>query len=107
MPRRPAPPGPGWDEDPAWEPGVPNRAAGNPDAEADWLAWCEAAAAEGEPLDPDEEESGAAAAGRAPEPGGGIRQRDAAGHDARVRGAGRVRGRGGGRGRPVPGRFRR
>src|SRR5580692_3883056 len=43
MPQQLVPPGPGRDEDPGR-------------AEEDWLAWCEAAEAEGEPLDPDEEE---------------------------------------------------
>ena len=49
MPQRPVAPGPGRDGDPA-------------QAEADWLAWCEAAEAAGEPLDPDEEEPGEDAA---------------------------------------------
>ena len=43
MPQQLVPPGPGRDEDPGR-------------GEEDWLAWCEAAEAEGEPLDPDEEE---------------------------------------------------
>ena len=49
MPQRPVAPGPGRDGDPA-------------QAEEDWLAWCEAAEAAGEPLDPDEEEPGEDAA---------------------------------------------
>jgi len=44
MPLRPVPSEPGRDEDPGR-------------AEKDWLAWCEAAAASGEPLGPDEEEA--------------------------------------------------
>ena len=44
MPQRPVPPGPRRDEDPGR-------------AEEDWLAWCEAAEASGEPLDPDEEDA--------------------------------------------------
>ena len=44
MPPRPVPSEPGRDEDPGR-------------AEEDWLAWCEAAAASGEPLGPDEEEA--------------------------------------------------
>ena len=49
MPQRPVLPGPGRDGDPG-------------QAEEDWLAWCEAAEAAGEPLDPDEEEPGEDAA---------------------------------------------
>jgi Domain of unknown function (DUF222) len=41
--QQPVPPGPGRDEDPA-------------QAEEDWLAWCEAAEAEGEPVDPEDED---------------------------------------------------
>ena len=43
MPRGTVPPPPGRDDDPARE---------------NWLAWCDAAASEGEPRDPDEEEPG-------------------------------------------------
>ena len=43
MPERPVAPGPGRDDDPG-------------QAEEDWLAWCEALEASGQPLDPDEEE---------------------------------------------------
>ena len=43
MPQRPVPPGPGRDGDPGR-------------AEEDWLAWCEALEASGEPLGPDEED---------------------------------------------------
>ena len=43
MPQRPVAPGPGRDGDPGR-------------AEEDWLAWCEALEASGQPLDPDEEE---------------------------------------------------
>src|SRR6185437_15316588 len=43
MPQRPVAPGPGRDDDPGR-------------AEEDWLAWCEALEASGQPLDPDEEE---------------------------------------------------
>ena len=43
MPQRPLPPGPRRDED-------PGRAG------EDWLAWCEALEASGQPLDPDDEE---------------------------------------------------
>src|SRR6266487_5814174 len=49
MLQRPVPPGPGRDGDPGR-------------AEEDWLAWCEAAEATGEPWDPDEEEPGEDAA---------------------------------------------
>ena len=49
MLQRPVPPGPGRDDDPGR-------------AEEDWLAWCEAAEATGEPWDPDEEEPGEDAA---------------------------------------------
>src|SRR6266481_3288843 len=122
MPQQPVSPEPGRDEDPGR-------------AEEDWLAWCEALEASGQPLDPDEEEPdeddapwdadldaiiaecrqvtaeeaafaaqaarrgaarvGGAAAGGVPERGGRVRGRDAARHDAGVRGAGRVRRRGG------------
>src|SRR5215471_9684276 len=62
MPQRPVPPGPGRDDGPGREPGRPDAApALTPAEEADWLAWCEAAAASGEPLDPDEEEPDSAA----------------------------------------------
>ena len=43
MPQRPLPPGPGRDEDP----GRPGE---------DWLAWCEALEASGQPLGPDDED---------------------------------------------------
>jgi hypothetical protein len=43
MPQRPVAPRPGRDDDPG-------------QAEEDWLAWCEAVEASGQPLDPDEEE---------------------------------------------------
>ena len=49
MLQRPVPPGPGRDDDPGR-------------AEEDWLAWCQAAEATGEPWDPDEEEPGEDAA---------------------------------------------
>src|SRR6266705_1898848 len=127
MPKRPVSPGPGRHEDPGR-------------AEEDWLAWCEALEASGQPLDPDEEEPDEdaapwdadldaiiaecrqvtaeeaafaaqaarrglpggtgdaargspgrrAAAGGVPEPGGRVRRRDAARHDAGVRGTGWV-----------------
>ena len=55
MPPGPDPAGPWRDEDPAGEPGGPVPA---PDADSDWLAWCEAAAQSPEP---DEEEPDTAA----------------------------------------------
>ena len=55
MPAGPDPAGPGRDENPAGEPGGPVPA---PDADEDWLAWCDAAA---QAPDPDEEEPGSAA----------------------------------------------
>jgi hypothetical protein len=46
MPERLVSPEPGWDEDPVR-------------AEENWLTWCEALEASGQPLDPDEDEGAA------------------------------------------------
>ena len=52
MPGKPAPRGPGEDDDPAREPvRIPDPMTGQ-----EWRAWCEATADEQEPPDPDEEE---------------------------------------------------
>jgi len=67
MPQRPVPPDPGRDGDPAGEPDGPDDARGGgripasapaSDAatEEDWLAWCEAVAAEDEPPEDEDEE---------------------------------------------------
>src|SRR5271169_1819955 len=55
MPRGPAPPGPGQDEDPAREPGEPVPTP-DPMTQEDWQAWCDWQVGQEEPPDPDEEE---------------------------------------------------
>ncbi len=53
--------GPGRDENPAGEPGDPVPAPDVTAAEEEWLAWCDAAADQDEPSDPDEEDPDSAA----------------------------------------------
>jgi len=56
MPHGPAPADPGWDVDPAGQPREPVPTP-DPMSEEEWLAWCDATAAQDEPPgDPDEEE---------------------------------------------------
>src|SRR6266567_5447542 len=61
MPQGPDPVGPGRDENPAGEPGDPVPAPDVTAAEEEWLAWCDAAADQDEPSDPDEEDPDSAA----------------------------------------------
>src|SRR6266699_2837819 len=61
MPQGPDPVGPGRDANPAGEPGDPVPAPDVTAAEEEWLAWCDAAADQDEPSDPDEEDPDSAA----------------------------------------------